>query len=120
MSNQNHPIKKFGGGFFNEIGTNIRLVIRLIADRRVSPFLKLIPIGTFAYLLIPDLIIGPIDDFALVGLGLYLFVELCPQEIVEEHRRALSGQSGTITGQWQDPKQSGNDEIIDAEFVDKK
>lgn len=120
MSDQNNPIKKFSGGFFNEISTNIRLVIRLIADKRVSPFLKLIPIGTLAYLLIPDLIIGPIDDFALIGLGLYLFIELCPQEIVEEHRRALSGQSGTITGQWKDPQQSGNDEIIDAEFVDKK
>ena len=84
-----------------------------MADRRVSPFLKLIPIGTLAYLFIPDLVIGPLDDAAIIGLGIYIFVELCPPEIVEEHRAALAR---TIPGQWQDPQQTGDDEIVDAEF----
>ncbi len=104
------------GGFFSGISDHLKLVIRLMGDRRVSPFLKLIPIGTVAYLLIPDLIIGPLDDAAIVGLGVYLFVELCPPEIVEEHRAALMR---TIPGQWKDPQQTGENEIVDAEFRDE-
>ena len=101
------------GGFFSGISDHIKLVIRLMGDKRVSPFLKLIPIGTVAYLFIPDLIIGPLDDAAIIGLGIYIFVELCPPEIVEEHRAALAR---TIPGQWHDPQQTGDDEIVDAEF----
>lgn len=104
------------GGFFSGISEHIKLVVRLMGDRRVSPFLKLIPIGTVAYLFIPDLIIGPLDDAAIVGLGIYIFVELCPPEIVEEHRAALAG---TIPGQWHDPQQTGEDEVVDAEFRDE-
>ena len=101
------------GGFFSGVSDHIKLVIRLMGDKRVSPFLKLIPIGTVAYLFIPDLIIGPLDDAAIIGLGIYIFVELCPPEIVEEHRAALAR---TIPGQWHDPQQTGDDEIVDAEF----
>ena len=104
------------GGFFSGISDHIKLVIRLMGDKRVSPFLKLIPIGTVAYLFIPDLIIGPLDDAAIIGLGIYIFVELCPPEIVEEHRAALAG---TIPGQWHDPQQTGEDEVVDAEFRDE-
>lgn len=104
------------GGFFSGVSDHIKLVIRLMADRRVSPFLKLIPIGTLAYLFIPDLVIGPLDDAAIIGLGIYIFVELCPPEIVEEHRAALAR---TIPGQWQDPQQTGESEIVDAEFRDE-
>ena len=107
------PIISPQGGFFSGVSDHIKLVVRLMADRRVSPFLKLIPIGTVAYLFIPDLVIGPLDDAAIIGLGIYIFVELCPPEIVEEHRAALAR---TIPGQWQDPQQTGDDEIVDAEF----
>ena len=92
---------------------HLKLVLRLMGDKRVSPLVKLIPVGTLAYLVIPDLIIGPFDDAAIIALGLYIFVEVCPQDIVEEHRAALAG---TIPGQWRDPQQSEPDEVIDAEF----
>ena len=104
------------GGFFSGISDHIKLVIRLMGDKRVSPFLKLIPIGTVAYLFIPDLIIGPLDDAAIIGLGIYIFVELCPPEIVEEHRAALAR---TIPCQWHYPQQTGEDEVVDAEFRDE-
>lgn len=104
------------GGFFSGIADHLKLVIRLMGDRRVSPFLKLIPLGTAAYLFIPDLVIGPFDDAAIIGLGVYLFVELCPPDVVEEHRLALAR---TIPGQWHDPQQTGEDEIVDAEFRDE-
>jgi uncharacterized membrane protein YkvA (DUF1232 family) len=76
-------------GFFQEIGLQLKLILRLMRDSRVNLFLKAIPIGTLIYLVIPDLVIGPFDDAAIVGLGLYLFIEMCPPQIVEEHRQAI-------------------------------
>jgi uncharacterized membrane protein YkvA (DUF1232 family) len=102
------------GGFFSDISNQIKRGIRLMADRRVNPVLKIIPIGTLAYLVIPDLIIGPFDDMAIVGLGLYMFVEFCPPEIVAEHRAALEG---TVPGEWHDP-QIKDEDIVDGEFRD--
>ena len=114
MSDRNkRAISPQSGGFFTGVSDHLKLVLRLMSDRRVSPFLKLIPIGTLAYFFIPDLVIGPIDDAAIIGLGLYLFVELCPPEVVEEHRAALAR---TIPGQWQDPKAGGEDEVVEGRF----
>lgn len=114
-------IETYSGGFFNGLTNHLKLVLRLMGDRRVSPLVKLIPVGTLAYLVIPDLIIGPFDDAAIIGLGLYIFVELCPQDVVEEHRAALAG---TIPGQWRDSQQVEDqsregEEVIDAEFRDE-
>ena len=105
-----------GGGVFNEISNHFKLVFRLIRDPRVNPFLKLIPVATLFYLVIPDLIIGPIDDAAIIGFGLFIFVELCPKDVVEEHRAALAG---TIPGEWQDPQVIDDDDIVDAEFTEE-
>jgi hypothetical protein len=113
--NKKGPIQPYSGGFFNDISNHLKLVIRLLRDRRVNPLAKLIPVGTLAYLVIPDLIIGPFDDAAIIGLGLFVFVELCPPEVVEEHRAALAG---TISGEWRDPHQTEQDDIVDAEFKD--
>ena len=107
-----------GGGVFSNISNHFKLVFRLLRDRRVNPFLKLIPIATLIYLVMfPDLMIGPIDDAAVIGFGLFIFVELCPQHVVEEHRAALAGD---IPGQWKDPQQIDEEEIVDAEFTEDK
>ena len=108
-------INSRGGGVFGDISNHFKLVFRLLRDRRVNPILKLIPIGSLIYLVIPDLIIGPIDDAAILGFGLFIFVELCPQHVVEEHRAALAGD---IPGQWKDPQQIDEEEIVDAEFME--
>lgn len=79
-----------GGGFFAELSQRVRLVIRLMRDQRVSPLLKLMPLASFVYLFVPDLAPGPIDDAAVIWLGGYLFVELCPPDVVEEHIRSLN------------------------------
>jgi len=104
------------GGIFNDLATRIKLVIRLIGDPRVSPLLKILPIGALLYFIIPDLAIGPIDDVAVVWLGSYLFVELCPPEIVQEHMEALTRM---IPGSWNEPK-GPEDEVIEGEFWEKK
>ncbi|KPL82077.1 hypothetical protein SE15_13290 [Thermanaerothrix daxensis] len=79
-------IQPFEGG---NLITRARLILRLLRDRRVHPLIKLIPVLSLAYLFIPDLVIGPLDDAAVVWLGMAIFVELCPPEVVAEHWRAL-------------------------------
>ena len=56
----------------------------------VHPLAKLLPIGAVLYLFVPDLAPGPIDDAAVIWLGSYLFVELCPPEVVQEHVREMT------------------------------
>lgn len=119
MSNSDDSSKiiRDRGGVFSDIGQRIKLIIRLIADPRVNILLKLLPIASLVYLLIPapippDLIPTPIDDALIVWLGTYLFVELCPEAIVKEHMRALNQE---IPAQWQEPV-SSDDNVIDTEF----
>lgn len=100
-----------GGGFFQDLSIRFKLIFRLMGDSRVSPLIKLLPIGSLAYFLIPDLILGPIDDAVVIWLGTFAFVELCPPEVVKEHQDALSG---IVPGEWQD--QINEEEIIDAEY----
>ena len=103
------------GGVFNDLTHSAKLVLRLMGDRRINPLVKLLPIGSLAYLLIPDLMLGPVDDAVVVWIGTYLFVELCPPEVVTEHRVALN-QVSPGEGPAVRPAE---DEIIDAEFRDQ-
>jgi hypothetical protein len=91
--------KGSGGGFFGSLTVQVKLVLRLLGDRRVNPLLKLLPIGALIYLIVPDIAFGPIDDALVIWLGTALFVELCPPEIVKEHRDALTS---VIEGEWRD------------------
>jgi uncharacterized membrane protein YkvA (DUF1232 family) len=76
------------GGMLRDLVLRLKLIIRLMGDKRVNPFLKLIPIGSLIYLISPiDLISGipgvsALDDVALVSLGAYLFIEFCPPDVV--------------------------------------
>jgi len=104
------------GGLVRETLNNIKLIFRLLGDKRVNFFTKLIPIGAFAYLIFPldgDLvlpIIGLVDDAAVLWIGSYVFTELCPPDVVDEHRKALASAT-TI---------NARDEIVDAESTDIK
>lgn len=116
MSNRNpRQIIPSNGGFFQGLAVRIKLVLRLLADERISLWLKLLPLGSLIYLLVPEPIIGPIDDATVLGLGLVLFVELCPPDIVAEHMADLTK---VIPGEWQDVDEDEGD-IIDAEFQEK-
>ena len=87
------------GGVFDDLRNRVRLIMRLMADARVSPLLKLLPIGALAYFIIPDVILGPLDDALILWLGTYLFVELCPDDVVQEHMNALQN---VVDGEWRE------------------
>ncbi|HBX69258.1 MAG TPA: hypothetical protein DEH25_07710 [Chloroflexi bacterium] len=121
MAKKNNPkLNASNQGIFTSLADEIRLVLRLLADRRVNPLLKLIPIGTVVYFFIPDLIIGPIDDALIFGVGIYLFIELCPPQIVEEHRQYLKNIVDSPIHKTDDEKiPMYEDEIIEGEFRDE-
>jgi len=88
------------GGVVQELGRSLKLILRLLRDGRVNPLLKLLPLATLAYLLLfPDLALGPFDDAAVLWLGSVLFIELCPEDVVQEHRDALRS---VVDAEWRE------------------
>ena len=104
-----------GGGVMRDLVQRLKLIVRLMGDRRVNPFVKLIPVASLAYLVFPfDLIsmvpgVSALDDIALVSLGAYMFIEFCPPDVVAEHMQSLSSNMDTV---------ASHDEIVDAEAID--
>jgi len=100
------------GGVLRNFVIKLKLILRLLGDRRVSFWTKLIPFGTLVYLVSPiDFIMGipgvaALDDAAIVWFGSNLFIELCPPDVVKEHLSDL-----------QSNLDDAND-IIDAESTD--
>ncbi len=88
-------------GALVQTARTLQLVWRLLADSRVPLLPKLIIPIVIAYVvspldLVPDLIpiAGQLDDIGVIFLGIRFFIEMCPPNIVMEHRRALAG--GTV------------------------
>lgn len=101
MPPKNKQITSMDGGFFRNVANQIKLILRLMADPRVNSLVKLLPIGSLIYLVFPDFFpFNPIDDAFVLGLGTYMFVELCPPEIVQEHKDAIRQ---VVSGTWRDP-----------------
>lgn len=111
---ENRPAKiiRSKGNVFQDLSFRIKLILRLMGDNRVNSWLKIIPLGSLVYLFLPDMLIGPLDDAAILWMGLYLFVELCPPQVVEEHMNALYR---TIPGKWEQAVEAG-EEVVDADF----
>ena len=101
------------GGVTRDVVNRLKLIFKLLGDPRVSPLVKLIPVGALVYLISPiDIIMGipgfaALDDAAVLWLGSNLFIELCPPEVVQEHREAL----GTAQG-------NASDDIVDVDARD--
>jgi len=106
-----------GGGFFSDLTLRIKLILRLMGDGRVSPLLKILPIGSLVYLIVPDIAPGPIDDAALIWLATYLFVELCPPGVVQEHLEALKATRKVMDSYQETAQSESHGEVIDGEIV---
>ena len=120
MSAKKIPIISPKKGVFNELLLRGKLILRLMGDKRVNPVLKLLPIGSLVYLVVPldFLPVNPVDDALVVWLGGFLFIELCPPDVVQEHMVALNQ---VVPGEWHEPApDSGNEEVVDAEWWEKK
>jgi len=91
-------------GFLKGLTQQIKLIMRLMGDRRINPVLKALPIGALAYLIWPfDLSpFLPLDDAIVMGVGFYTFVELCPDDVVEEHRAAIAAERKSADSIQQD------------------
>lgn len=104
-----------GGGVLRDLVLRFKLIVRLMGDSRVNPFVKLIPVASLAYLIFPfDLIsvvpgVSALDDVAIVSLGAYMFIEFCPPDVVQEHVQNLTSNMDAV---------ASHDEIVDAEAVD--
>ena len=100
------------GGMLRDFVARLKLITRLMSDRRVSAFLKLLPLASLGYLFwpfdaIPIPFIGVLDDAAILWIGSTLFVELCPPTIVKEYEAELASNLDDDT-----------DDIVDAESTD--
>lgn len=121
VEKNSRTIAPYRGGVFFDLMKRLKLILRLIRDRRVSFLYKMLPIGSFIYLIVyPDLAPGPIDDAAIIWLGMYAFVELCPPEVVEEHMATLNRQDSKRDESMYPSSSTQKDEVIDAEFREVK
>jgi uncharacterized membrane protein YkvA (DUF1232 family) len=118
MANKKDIIIPPQGGVVRDFVLRVKLILRLIGDRRVSPWLKIIPIAGLAYLvspldLIPDIalpVIGELDDAAILWLTNAVFIELCPPQVVDEHVKALTANI----------RRSDDEDVVDGETVEIK
>jgi len=99
------------GGMLRDLVLRLKLIGRLMMDRRVNFFIKFLPLFSLAYLIWPlDAIaipvIGVLDDAAILWVGSSLFLELCPPSVVKEHMDELQSNL------------NGTDDVIDAESSD--
>lgn len=121
--NQNQPAK-FGDKRntpISEIVLHLKLIFALLGDGRVNFLLKVIPILGFIYMVYPiDLVsmipfVSAIDDIGVLWFTQYLFIELCPPNVVDEVRESLLNR---LPAQDQGPTGNNAEEIIDTEFRD--
>lgn len=85
-----------GLSFFRGFIEQARLSWLLFRDPRVPVVTKAIPVATIIYLVSPAdwlvnllPILGQMQDVAVLGLGLTLFIRAAPQAIVNEHLAQL-------------------------------
>lgn len=101
------------GGAMRSFVQRLKLIGRLMADSRVNIFIKVLPLASLGYLILPaDLIpvvpfISALDDVAILWIGSTLFVELCPEDVVKEHMQELESNLTDIS-----------DDIVDVEPTD--
>ncbi len=86
--------------WLRDIVQQFRLAWRLFWDRRVPLWTKIVPPAALAYVIspidilsdLPPVGLNQLDDIAVVLLGLRLFIELAPPEVVREHLEALGAR----------------------------
>lgn len=88
-----------GPGWAQGIANHLKLVWRLMRDRRIHPLVKLIPFSSLLYFVSPFDLPLPIDDVGVIWFATVLFIEFSPPAIVEEHRLAIHN---TVNVEWKE------------------
>ncbi|MBI4733004.1 MAG: DUF1232 domain-containing protein [Chloroflexi bacterium] len=125
MADKRDLINSQNTGFFQDLIQRVKLIGRLMADKRVNFFLKILPVASVVYLISPiDFapglalpIIGALDDAAILWLGTSLFVSLCPDEVVQEHLGALNK---VVDSSWRDAKEETATDIVEVQPRDEQ
>ena len=129
MNDPSHPdrqIKPINVGILADIVRQARLAWRLMLDPRVPLWAKTLVPASLVYLIspidfVPDVIpgLGQLDDVAIVVIGVKLFIELCPTEIVREHMQKLLGETN-----WRvepnEPAPPPSPNVVDAPYEVKQ
>jgi uncharacterized membrane protein YkvA (DUF1232 family) len=87
---------RHSAGFWAGLVRQFRLTWRLLWDPRVPVWSKLVPFFALLYIIspidfVPDPILGlgQLDDLGVLLLGVKLFTELIPKEIILQHLEAM-------------------------------
>lgn len=117
-----NPVGSAGAraGLLTGIVRNARLAWRLFRDPRVPNMTKLVIPGlAAAYLLfpadlLPDLFpfVGQLDDLAMIALGIKLFIDNCPQWLVQAYRDGTADRPNAA----QTNKASRPGETVDGDY----
>jgi len=108
-------------GWVRGAARQARLAWQLFLDKRVPLLTKAIPTAAVIYVIAPDLVpaallpvIGTLDDVAVFLIGLKLFIDLSPTDVVREHLRALGAQ----VKDWRVVDEEGSERpvVIDGEY----
>lgn len=108
-----------GTGILREMTLRAKLIFRLLSDKRVSPWAKLVPIAGLIYWISPlDLISGipglsAVDDVAILWFVQYAFIELCPPDVVSELSKQLASNNTIVDGAYE-----VEEEVVDGEATD--
>ncbi len=129
-SNQGHQVKPVNVGILADIIRQARLAWRLMLDPRVPLWVTAIVPASLVYLIspidfIPDVIpgLGQLDDLAVIVIGVKLFIELCPTEIVREHMQELLGETSwrvEPNASASAPASPPSSNVVDAPYTVKK
>lgn len=102
-------------GWLQDVVRQARLAWRLFWDQRVPLWTKLIPPAALVYLLFPiDILpdvalgLGQLDDIAVLLIGVKLFIELAPPDVVREHLTAL----GARIQEWRVVDEDGEPSVV--------
>jgi uncharacterized membrane protein YkvA (DUF1232 family) len=122
MSTQPPSLPAPQGNVVRQTIFRARLIWRLMRDGRVPWVWKLIPVAGLIYVVfpldfIPDIAlgIGQLDDLGIFLGSLWLFVELCPPDVVKEHWDDLA--SVTVKGSWHEVETGTLPEKTEAEDI---
>jgi uncharacterized membrane protein YkvA (DUF1232 family) len=86
----------------------LRLIWRLMRDVRVPIYLKAMLVLAMLYVLSPVdllpasflLLIGVVDDLAVILLAIKYFLRWCPEAVVMDHLAALAPDFQVVFKQW--------------------